>query len=56
MYSDDTHLTFASNDVVHLEEYMNDDLTRITEWLTANNRGGSRIFFRRGCTLKEWGN
>ena len=37
MYADDTHLTFASNDVVHLEENMDDDLTRITEWLTANN-------------------
>ena len=28
---------FASNDVAHLEENMNDDLTKITEWLTANN-------------------
>jgi len=37
MYADDTHLTFASNDVAHLEENMNDDLTEITEWLTANN-------------------
>ena len=37
MYADDTHLIFASNNVVHLEENMNDDLTRITEWLTANN-------------------
>ena len=37
MYADDTHLTFASNDVVHLEENINDDLTKITEWLTANN-------------------
>ena len=36
MYADDTHLTFASNNVVHLEEYMNDDLTKITEWLAAN--------------------
>ena len=36
MYADDTHLTFASNNVVRLEEYMNDDLTKITEWLTAN--------------------
>jgi len=36
MYTDDTHLTFATNDVVHLEENMNDDLTKITEWLTAN--------------------
>ena len=31
MYADDTHLTFASNDVVHLEENINDDLTKITE-------------------------
>ena len=37
MYADDTHLTFASNDVAHLEENMNDDLNKITEWLTANN-------------------
>ena len=37
MYAYDTHLTFASNDVVHLEENINDDLTKITEWLTANN-------------------
>ena len=37
MYADDTHLTFASNDVVHLEENINHDLTKITEWLTANN-------------------
>jgi len=36
MYADDTHLTFASNDVAHPEENMNDDLTKITEWLTAN--------------------
>ena len=36
MYADDTHLTFASNDVAHLEENMNDDLTKFTEWLTAN--------------------
>ena len=37
MYADDTHLTFASNDVVYPEENMNDDLTKITEWLTLNN-------------------
>ena len=39
MYADDTHLTFASNNVAHLdhvEEDMNDDLTEITEWLTAS--------------------
>ena len=34
MYADDTHLTF--NDVAHLEENMNDDRTKITEWITAN--------------------
>ena len=37
MYADDTHLTFASNGVAHLEENMNDDLNKITEWLTAND-------------------
>ena len=36
MYADDTHSTSATNDVVHLEENMNDDLTTITEWLTAS--------------------
>ena len=39
MYADDTHLTFASNNVAHqdhVEEDMNDDLTKITEWLTAS--------------------
>jgi len=36
MYADDTHLTFASNDVGHLDENMNDNLTKTTEWLTAN--------------------
>ena len=38
-YADDTHSTFASNNVAHLdhlEEDMNDDLTKITEWLTAS--------------------
>lgn len=33
MYADDTHLTFGSNTFAHLEENMNDDLTKITEWL-----------------------
>ena len=37
LHADDTYLTFASNDVAHLEENMNSDLTRITEWLTANS-------------------
>ena len=37
MYADDAHLTFASNDVVRLEENINDYLTKIAGWLTANN-------------------
>ena len=37
MYADDAHLTLASNDAAHLEENMNDNLNKITEWLTANN-------------------
>ena len=36
IYADDTHLTFASNDVAYLEENMNDDPTKITEWLSTN--------------------
>ena len=38
MYADDTHLTFASNAFAHLEENMNDDLTKITEWLNTFDR------------------
>ena len=40
MYADDTHFwhfTFDSNYVVHLEQNINNDLTKITEWLTENN-------------------
>ena len=36
IHADDTHLTFASNDVAYLEENMNEDLTKITEWLSIN--------------------
>ena len=36
MYADDTHLTFASNDVTLLEEKMNNELTKVSEWLIAN--------------------
>ena len=36
IYAGDIHLTFANNDVAYLEENMNDDLTKITEWLSAN--------------------
>ena len=36
IYADDYHLTFASNDVSYVEENMNDDLTKITVFLSAN--------------------
>ena len=36
IYAGDIHLTFANNDAAYLEENMNDDLTKITEWLSAN--------------------
>ena len=36
MYADDTHFTFATNYVAHLKENMNDELTKITEWLASN--------------------
>ena len=31
-----THLTFSSNDVMDLEESMNDELIKISEWLHTN--------------------
>ena len=37
MYADDTHLTFASNNVAHLERALNEDLAKVNEWLIANN-------------------
>ena len=36
MRTDDTRLTFASNDVAYVEENMNDDLTKITVFLSAH--------------------
>ena len=36
MYADDTHLTFASNDITHLEQGLNQDLAKVNEWLAAN--------------------
>ena len=35
MYADDRHLS-SSNDVTDLEESMNDELMKISEWLHAN--------------------
>ena len=36
MYADETHLTFASNNVAHLERALNEDLAKVNEWLNAN--------------------
>ena len=36
IYADDTRLTFASNDVAYVEENINDDLTKITVFSSAN--------------------
>ena len=36
MYADDTHLTLAGNSVDSIELNLNEDLARISEWLTAN--------------------
>lgn len=36
IYADDTNLTFASNDITHLEQGLNEDLAKVNEWLVAN--------------------
>ena len=36
MYADDTHLTYADNDVYSLEASLNQDLLNISNWLIAN--------------------
>lgn len=36
MYADDTHLTFASNNIDDIESYLNQDLANVNEWLIAN--------------------
>ena len=43
MYADDTHLTFASNDVILLEENMNNELIKVSDWLIANKLTLSRF-------------
>ena len=37
MYADDTHLTFANNNVAHPELALNEDLAKVNEWLMVNN-------------------
>ena len=36
MYADDTHLTFASNNMKDIELYLNQDLANVNQWLIAN--------------------
>ena len=36
MYADDTHLTFASNNVEDMNLYLNQDLAKVSEWLVTN--------------------
>lgn len=36
MYADDTHLTYASNNVENIESNLNQDLAKVSDWLIAN--------------------
>ena len=36
MYADDTHLTYADNDICSIEDSLNQDLSNINRWLIAN--------------------
>ena len=36
MYADDTHLTFASNNMKDIELYLNQDVANVNQWLIAN--------------------
>ena len=36
MYADDTHLTYADNDICSIEASLNQDLSNINRWLIAN--------------------
>ena len=51
MYADDTHLTFASNDVTLLEENMNNELTKVSEWLIAKKLALNRSKTEFTCML-----
>ncbi|CAB4029666.1 Hypothetical predicted protein, partial [Paramuricea clavata] len=33
MYADDTHLTYASNDIDDIDHHFNEDLAKVSEWL-----------------------
>ena len=36
MYADDTHLTYADNDISKIELNLNQDLVNVSEWLVVN--------------------
>jgi len=36
MYADDTHLTYADNDICSIEASLNQDLSNVYRWLIAN--------------------
>ena len=36
MYADDTHLTYADNDISKIELNLNQDLVNVSEWLIVN--------------------
>ena len=36
MYADDTHLTFARNNMKDIDFYLNQDLANVNQWLIAN--------------------
>ena len=36
MYADDTHFTFASNNIETINDVMNPDLSNVNKWLVAN--------------------
>ena len=36
MCADDTHLTYASNDIDDIDHHFNEDLAKVSEWLVAN--------------------
>ena len=36
MYADDTHLTYADNDICSIEASLNQDLSNINRWLITN--------------------
>ena len=36
MYADETHLTYASNDIDDIDNHFNEDLAKVREWLVAN--------------------